>query len=100
MRDLVVVDGVTHARIDAFNDMAAEQSQATRCLLDATQWNVRVAVTAADEYRRTFKRPLISLRNDLRPDEARAQSDDRAVAARVARCKFQCETPALREAQQ
>src|SRR5262245_5905828 len=49
MHDLVVVDGVTHARIDAFRHIAAQAAQDLGRLAHARQRNVKVDVAAADE---------------------------------------------------
>jgi hypothetical protein len=49
---LIIVDGVTHAGIDAFGQVAAQAAKDTRRLLDSRQRNVRVHIATTNEHRR------------------------------------------------
>ena len=98
--NLVVVDGVPHPRIDALDDIAAECAKHARRLLHASERNVRVDIAAAEHDARSGKRTAIVARRTLRTDEARTQSDDGAIAPRIAGCIFERETAALGKAEQ
>jgi hypothetical protein len=52
MLHLIVVDGVTHARIDAFGQVAAQAAKDSRRFLDTRQRNVGIHIATTNEHRR------------------------------------------------
>jgi hypothetical protein len=71
-----------HARIDALDHVASEPPQHSRGVLHALQRNTRIDVATAQENMRPASEPSYAP-CVLRPDEARAQANDGAVAPRV-----------------
>jgi hypothetical protein len=59
MLHLIVVDGVTHARIDAFGRVAAQAAKDSRRLLDSRQRNVGIYIAATNEHRRARQRARV-----------------------------------------
>jgi hypothetical protein len=52
MLHLIVVYGVTHVRIGAFDQVAAQAAKDSRRLLDSRQRNMGIYITATNEHRR------------------------------------------------
>src|SRR4051794_1357507 len=95
MADLIIVDAVGHARIDALDYVAAEPTQRSRGFPHPAQWDVRVAIAAAEEHMRAIERAAIFPRPSFGADESRAQSDYSAVAPGIACRIFQSQAPTL-----
>src|SRR5215813_3603485 len=97
--DLLLIDAVTHARIDAFDDLGAERRQRARRFLHACQRNMAIVVTTTEKYRRASKRALIVPRRAFGTDQAGAEADHSAIAPGVTCGVLERQTSALGEAE-
>src|SRR5207249_3215618 len=61
--------------------------------------DVRINVAAAEKHRCSFHRPWIVSHCTVRTNETTTEANNAAVFSRVTRCKLQCKTCTLREAQ-
>src|SRR5262245_38536741 len=100
MRNLVIVDGMAEAGIDALRHVASQAAQDLRGFVHARQRNMEVDVAAADEHRRARQCARIIPRRARWADQAGAQPHRTAVAAGVTRRVFEGEAAALREPEQ
>ncbi len=100
LRDLVVVDGVTHPGIDPLDDVTAERLEDARRHFHALERDVRIHIAAAKDNARACKRAYVGARRAFRADQPCAQADDGTIAPGIARREFKRQTPALREAEQ
>jgi hypothetical protein len=97
--DLVLVDSVAHAWIDALGNVGTEPLQDFGGLSDAFERDMRIAVAAADEDRCAGERARIVLRRHGFSDQAAGQSKHGAKAAGMPRRKFERQARPLREAE-
>ena len=98
--DLVRVDGVAEAGVNAQVHGRVEPGHHRRGFFDPANRNVRVNIAASDEDRRAVHGAWIVERRSRWADQATAEGDDRSVALCVACGVLQREASALGEAEQ
>src|SRR6185437_5655765 len=98
--DLVLVDPVSHPWIDPFGNRAAERLEHASGLVHPIERNMRIGVAATEENRGAGELAGVVTRRAFRPDQTTAQTDYRAIAARVPRRILEGETGALRKSEQ
>src|SRR4051794_10813666 len=81
--DFVLVNAVAHPWIDPFHNRAAEHLDHASSLVHARKGDMRVDIAAAKESRSTDELAGVVARRTFRPDQAAAQADYPAIAARM-----------------
>src|SRR5262249_39709077 len=95
---LVVVDRVSHPRIDPLVHLSAEAAEQVAALTHALERDVRIAVAAPEKHGRAVHRPVVFARRTWRADHPAAERDDgryrRAWRAANSRARHApCENP-------
>src|SRR3954468_9464325 len=95
--ELVLVDGVAHARVDALVDSGIEAAKHCRGLAHSFDRDVCVYIAAAEKHGSAAKRSRVFAWRSGRPNQASAQPDDGGVAIGMPRGEFKRQTGPLRE---
>src|SRR4051812_25824119 len=95
--NLVLVHGVSHARIDPLIDVRVHPAEHVSRFVNSFKRDVWIDIAAAEEHRRAAEVTCVVPRRPRGPDETATQREHTGVSPRVTGREFECQTRTLRE---
>lgn len=97
--DLVLIDAVTHLRIDHFRDLTVKRVEYAGGLMHAHERNMRIDIAASEEDGGCGELADVVAGCPLGSDQAPAQSYNPSIVARMLRGILEYQAGALRKAE-